>query len=90
MNTQPQRPHSIILTGRKKAEITGVTELLSYDENAVMMTTSAGSLALEGKDLHVDRLSLDSGEISVCGDFSGIYYYDRQSGKSGFWSKIIG
>jgi sporulation protein YabP len=92
MNNQPRlKQHAIIISERKRADIDGVTELLSYDENAVTMVTSCGSLAVEGKDLHVDKLSLETGELSVCGELSGVYYYDRpDKQKSGFWSKIIG
>lgn len=92
MNTQSQQNrHTVVISERKSADVSGVTELLSYDENAVTMVTADGALVIEGKELHVEKLSLDSGELSVCGELSGLYYYERHDkSKNGFWSKIIG
>lgn len=91
MNTPNSNlPHSLTMTGRKNVAVTGITELLTYDENAVTMVTSCGALALEGKGLHVDRLSLEKGEITICGEVNSLCYYERNDKKSGFWSKIIG
>ena len=60
-------PHSIQLEERHRLAVTGVSEVLSFDENEVIMDTSLGLLTVEGEGLHVEKLSLDMGErASYC------------------------
>ena len=57
------RPHSCYLQNRDAANLTGVREVVSFDENQIVMDTDQGLLTMKGKDLHVSRLSVEKGEI---------------------------
>ena len=57
------RPHACFLQNRAAANLTGVREVVSFDENQVIMDTDLGLLTLKGKELHVSRLSVEKGEF---------------------------
>jgi sporulation protein YabP len=82
-------PHSIQLEERHRLAVTGVSEVLSFDENEVIMDTSLGLLTVEGEGLHVEKLSLDMGELSLEGSIQSLCYsHDRQK-KGSFWSRVF-
>ena len=82
-------PHSIQLEERHRLAVTGVSEVLSFDENEVIMDTSLGLLTVEGEGLHVEKLSLDMGELSLEGSIQSLcYIHDRQK-KGSFWSRVF-
>lgn len=82
------RPHSCFLLNRAAANLTGVREVVSFDENQVVMDTDLGLLTLKGKDLHVSRLSVEKGEVDVTGTVDSMAYSSneayRKAGQSFF------
>ena len=81
--------HNVILEGPERLSISGVTEVVSFDEEEVVMETARGLLTVTGSDLHVDKLSLDIGELSLQGVIDGIVYADEQHRRGGFWSRFF-
>ena len=61
------RAHACRLENRNAASLTGVREVVSFDENQVVMDTDMGLLTIKGKDLHVSRLTVEKGEMEVEG-----------------------
>ena len=72
-------PHSLSLDERKQAALTGVREVLAFDENQVVLMTDTGELCLTGQDLHVTKLMLEEGQLTVEGRLDGIFYTQRQN-----------
>lgn len=70
--------HNIILEGRKKMSLSGVTDVDRFDENTVLLYTNMGELTVKGSDLHVSDLSVTSGEMNIEGDINEIIYGDRE------------
>ena len=72
--------HHAILENRSKLLLTGVTDIDSFDERAVILFTQLGELTVLGKNLHMNSLSVESGEVTVEGEISAIRYgaKDRQ------------
>ncbi len=68
--------HNIILEGRKKMSVSGVTDVDSFDENTVLLYTTMGELTVRGSDLHVNDLSVESGEMNIEGEIKSIVYCD--------------
>lgn len=68
--------HNIILEGRRKMSVSGVTDVDRFDENAVLLYTTMGELTVRGTDLHVNDLSVESGEMNIEGDITSIVYGD--------------
>jgi len=73
------RPHSLALENRERAALTGINEVLAFDENQVILMTESGEIALTGENLHVTRLMLEEGQLTVEGRLDGIFYTQRQS-----------
>lgn len=76
--------HKINLVGRRSAVITGVNDVLSFDAQEVLLSTEDGILMLRGDELHINRLTLEKGEVDVDGRVDSLTYSDSGgSGKSG-------
>lgn len=76
-NNKTMPLHNIILEGRRKLSISGVTDVDHFDENTVLIYTQMGELTISGKDLHVNDMSVNSGEMNVEGDIWSIVYGDK-------------
>ena len=70
-----EMPHSVILEGREKLTISGVTDVHSFDEEQVLLETVRGMLVVRGQGLHVERLQLEAGELIIQGEI-GLLEYD--------------
>ena len=57
--------HQIMLYNREKGNLTGILDVISFDENTIVLDTDMGLLTIKGKDLHVSRLTLEKGEIDI-------------------------
>ena len=84
------RPHSLTLDGRQKAVITGVEEVDSFNEQMVVLATTAGTLTLLGEQLHVSRLNLEDGQLLVEGEIAALEYDERsRSGRGTLFSRLF-
>lgn len=71
--------HRISLESRKQCKVSGVTDVLSFDENAVLLETVDGMLLIKGEGLHVSRINLDKGETDIEGKTDSFSYSERNS-----------
>lgn len=74
---------NVILENRNRLNITGVEDVLSFDEQTITALTTLGLLIIKGNDLHLNQFSLDSTELSVEGEISLLQYNDKQMSKKG-------
>ncbi len=90
--TKVAPPHSLQIRERKKGCLTGVTDVLSFDEESLVLDTELGLLRIVGKDLHVSRLHLESGEVDFEGEVVGLQYQERgtyrKAGES-LWKRLL-
>ncbi len=76
-----QMPHKVILNERRQLTMSGVTEVVSFDENAVVLCTELGRMTVHGQELQLRQLALDGGQVAVDGQVCAIVYEDnRQPG----------
>ena len=83
-----QRPHHLILEERARLTVSGVEEGDSFDEAEIVMTTDLGGLIVRGSELHIGKLSLDTGELLVTGQIAELCYLEPEP-KGGFWSRLF-
>lgn len=82
-------PHSVVLEDRKDLRISGVTDVDSFDEETVVAYTSLGELVITGTELHISRLDVETGDLSIEGNIVSLAYTTNQSKHTGFFSKLL-
>lgn len=89
---QPVKSHKLIINNRKTSTVTGVLDVLSFDLNEILLETEQGMLMVKGSDLHVNRLTVEKGEVDLSGTIDSISYSDiKQTGIQGenFFAKLF-
>lgn len=82
--------HNILMSERKTVSISGVSDVINFDENSVVLATKCGSMEIEGTELHVVTLNVGNGEIKVEGTINGIFYYnENEKTKTGFFGRMF-
>lgn len=77
------RSHCVHVDGRELISVTGVSDVGCFNESEVVLTTEAGGMTIEGRDLHIMKLDLDDGQVSVAGTVDAVYYEDEPAKKQG-------
>lgn len=82
---------NIILENRGKLSISGVLDVLSFDDQVVILETDLGLLTVKGENLRINKLSIDTSEVIIEGDVSSLMYSDKEMDKknSSFLGKIF-
>ena len=62
------------MSNRRTGTITGVADVISFDITEVLLETEQGMLMIKGADLHVNRLTLEKGEIDIEGRIDSLAY----------------
>ncbi len=73
---------NLFLENRNKLNISGVNDVLSFDDQIVMVDTELGLLTVKGENLRITKLSLDTAEVIVEGEISCLSYSDSKQEKS--------
>lgn len=68
---------NIILENRQKLSISGITDVDSFDERAICLYTELGELNIHGRELHIDTISIETGNMTITGDIRSLIYGDR-------------
>ena len=84
-----QLPHHIMLDARSSLTVSGVEEVESFDENTIVMVTVRGTLVVRGDGLHIEKLSLDGGDLKVEGLVDSLTYEDEGREKGGFLARLL-
>ena len=82
---------NLILENRKKLSISGVLDVLSFDDQIVILETELGMLTVKGEDLRINKLSIDTTEVVIEGTINNLNYSEKQDKKTagGFIGKIF-
>ena len=73
-------PHSLTLQDRGKLTLSGVSEVISFDDAAVLMRTPLGDLLVQGQQLQLKTLSPEGGNVTVLGDICALSYEEPRAG----------
>ena len=89
-NTMPQSAHRLELAGRERLTVSGVEDVVRFDETGIVMSTSAGTLVVTGEGLHIGKRSLDGGELHVDGRIDSVTYEDDGVSAGGVFRRLFG
>jgi len=84
---ETQLPHKLSLNERRELTMTGVTEVVSFDESSVELRTAMGDLTIQGQELKLKTLSLEGGQVAVEGSISALIYEEPRPGG---WRRLFG
>ena len=87
--TKLEKTHNLILEGRKRLNISGVEDVESFDEESVVVYTTKGLLIVNGKELHIEKLSLDGGDLAIEGEVDSLRYEEESKERGGFFSRMF-
>lgn len=73
---------NLILENRGKLSVSGVVDVLSFDDQIVMIETELGLLTVKGENIRINKLSIDTSEVIVEGDISSLSYSDKETEKT--------
>ena len=73
---------NLILENRGKLSISGVNDVLSFDDQVVMVETELGLLTVKGENIRINKLSIDTSEVIIEGDISYLAYSDKELEKN--------
>lgn len=74
-----RRPHRLDLMNRGKGSVTGIQDVVAFDENQIVLDTDMGLLIVKGKGLHVSRLTLEKGEVDIEGTVDSLVYSSNET-----------
>jgi len=74
---------NLILENREKLSITGVLDVLSFDDQVVIVETELGLLTVKGENIRINKLSIDTSEIIVEGEINNLAYSEKEIEKKG-------
>ena len=86
------KAHKLVVNNRKTSMVTGVLDVLSFDLNEILLETEQGMLLVKGTDLHVNRLSVEKGEVDLSGTIDSVSYSNISQAKKqeeSFWTKMF-
>lgn len=87
--THLQLPHKLTLNERNALSMTGVIDVISFDDSTVILRTSLGTLIIQGRDLQLKTLSPDGGQVAVAGTVSALIYEEPRNATS-LWHRLFG
>ncbi len=87
---KPRGMHNAILENRKNLLLTGVTDVDCFDERSVQLYTQLGALTITGRNLHVNGMNIETGELTVEGDIWALTYGEKdRCGPLSFFGKLF-
>ena len=89
MNVNTNIIQNLVLENRKKLSVSGVNDVLSFDDQVVMIDTELGLLTVKGEDIRINKLSLDTAEVIVEGEILSYSQNKQEKGAGTILSKIF-
>ena len=81
--------HTLNLTGRERAVVTGVSDVDSFNEQLVVLLTDLGQMTITGTGLHVENLNLKEGQLVVEGEIATVEYSGRAKKEGGVFRRLF-
>ncbi len=86
-----EKTRTLCLTDRSDLRITGVEEVVSFDENGAELKCENGRLFVEGEEIRISNLNTDSGEVNITGRINAMSYADETDKKRrGMMGRLFG
>lgn len=71
---EQKKAHEVKIVGRREMCVSGVCEVISFDEESIRLMSSEGEVFVEGEDIKIGVLDTDRGVVTFSGKINGFYY----------------
>lgn len=88
-DTQHTLPHQLVMNDRRQLQISGVSDVGSFDEHTVIAHTSLGELTIRGQELTISRLSIESGDLAISGTIDALEYRTVEPRRGGLLGRLF-
>lgn len=78
----PDGQHHLAITNREKLIVSGVLQVLNYDEEEMLLETNMGLLVIKGKNFNISNLSLETGSLEASGTVNNLSYSEGKGARS--------
>ncbi len=82
--------HNITMEGRRRLSVSGVGDVESFNEEEVIMSGGSWTMSVRGRGMHMERLSVDSGDVIITGRIDSLSYEDEAPPREGFFKRLLG
>lgn len=83
INVNSNIVQNLVLENRGKLSVSGVNDVLSFDDQVVMVDTELGLLTVKGENIRINKLSIDTSEVVVEGEINNLAYSEKEVEKKG-------
>ncbi|MCG0277881.1 MAG: sporulation protein YabP [Thermanaeromonas sp.] len=81
--------HRVEVTDRQNISVSGVVQVMGYDEEEIILETTRGILVLKGKNFNISSLSLENGTLEASGFLNSLDYREEGAAKKSFLRRIL-
>ncbi len=85
----PAMPHLLTLSERRMLSVSGVQDVDSFDDTMVILYTEQGELTVKGTGLHINRLDIETGDLTMEGHVESLLYTEVHTRSGGFFGKLF-
>lgn len=85
----PAKAHNVSMEGRAKLSVSGVEDVSGFDENLIVLSTALGDLNIRGRELHIEKIDLEQGQLEVSGSIQELSYEETVKAGS-IWTRLFG
>lgn len=82
-------PHHVVMEERRRLSVSGVEDVERFDENTIVLSTTQGAMTVTGENLHIEKLSLDGGDLKVEGEIESLVYEEDLGSPGGFFARLL-
>lgn len=86
---RPAKPHQVIMENRNTLSVSGVSDVDSFDGLAVVVYTDLGELTVRGNGLQIQRLNVETGDLSLTGTIDSLTYAEHSSRRGGLFGRLF-
>ena len=76
-----EEKHDVLIKSRQRMEMTGVSDVNSFDEKEITVQTGSLGVSIEGENLKIEKFNSENGELVLNGTINGMFYYNKKASK---------
>lgn len=80
---------NVIIEGRKRLNISGVKQVISFDDETVLLDTALGKMTVKGEGVKIESFNTSSGDLTATGTIHAVVYMASENSGGGFISRLF-